>query len=177
MMNSTRPLGPQPANTPNPATQAVAKARAAATNALVEAAARAAMQADKPPPDLLTAGFPFEPAYWMIVVEPLQPRNKSDGGIEVVDVSMEAEAYQMTVGRILKVGPACMEGQTTGGVKLDNYTRSIRTPEELIGKYVVYQKHVGQELVLRETGQIIKAMKLTETLGVTDDPYAWKFYI
>lgn len=161
--------------TPNPTAQQ--QQRTAATNALVEAAARGALRALEPLPDLLTQGFPFTPAYWMVVVEPLQPREESDGGIAVVDLSQEAESYQMTVGRVLKVGPAAMDGQTTGGVKLDNFTAAIRKPEDLIGKYVVYQKHVGQELVLRKTGQVIKVMKTTDLLGDTEDPYAWKFYI
>jgi hypothetical protein len=168
-----KPNGPPP----NPVAD-----RAAASNALVEAAARGALRALKPPPDLLTpdlltAGFPFTPAYWMIVVEPLQPREESDGGIAVVDLSQEAESYQMTVGRVLKVGPAAMEGQTVGGVKLDNFTADIRKPEHLVGRYFVYQRHVGQELILRKTGQTIKVMKTTDLLGETDDPHAWRFYI
>ncbi len=173
MMKANDPGQP----TPSPTAIAHAKARAAASNALVEAAARGALRDLAPPPDLLTHGFPFTPAYWNIVVEPLQPREESDGGIAVVDLSQEAESYQMTVGRVLKVGPACMDGQTTGGVRLDNFTADIHKPEELIGKYFVYQRHVGQELTLRKTGQTIKVMKTTELLGHTDDPHAWKFYI
>jgi hypothetical protein len=139
--------------------------------------AQNALRPEPPLPDLLLAGFPFTPALWMIVVEPLAPREMSDGGIAVVDLSQEAESYQVTVGRVLKAGPAAMEGKTAGGVELCNFTDSIRTRDQLIGVYVVYQKHVGQDLTLRKTGQIVKAMKLTDTLGVTDDPYAWKFYV
>lgn len=151
--------------------------RKAASNRLVEAAAQGALRAENPPPDLMLAGFPFTPALWMIVVEPLQPRDTSDGGIAVVDLSQEAEAFQMTVGRVLKAGPASFDGQTTGGVKLSNFTDGVQCREDLIGKYVVYQRHVGQDLVLRKTGQTVKAMKLTDCLGVTEDPHAWKFYI
>lgn len=171
MMNQNRSQKPDTA-------AGVAEARrVAASNALVEAAARGALRAENPPPDLLTAGFPFTPALWMIVVEPLEPRETSDGGIAVVDLSQEAESYQMTVGRVLKAGPACMDGQTTGGVKLCNFTADVQTGDALIGKYVVYQRHVGQDITLRKTGQVIKVMKVTELLGVTEDPYAWKFYI
>lgn len=145
---------------------------------LVDRAARQALRAPASlEPDLLIDGIPFTPALWMIVVEPLKPRSKSDGGIEVVDVSQEAESYSVTVGRVLKAGPASMEGKTTGGVELCNFTKDIRTPEALIGQYVVYQHHVGQPLTLRKTGQVVKAMKITDLLGVTEDPHAWKFYI
>jgi len=160
-----------------PADSAAAVARARASNALVEAAARGALREMKPPPDLLVEGFPFTPALWMIVVEPLQPREETDGGIAVVDLSQEAEAFQMTVGRVLRAGPASFDGETTGHVRLSNFTDDIQRREDLIGKYVVYQRHVGQDLTLRKTGQVVKAMKVTDLLGVTDDPHAWKFYI
>ena len=151
--------------------------RAKASKALVEAAARAALRPDEPLPDLMIAGIPFTPALWMIVVEPLQPRDMTDGGIAVVDLSQDAEEYMVTVGRVLSAGPAAMEGQTTGGVPLNHFTKDITTPAQLIGQWVVYQKHVGQELTLRKTGQLVKVMKLTELLGVTEDRWAWRFYI
>ncbi len=138
MMKSSSNGPASPSNTPSPATIARDKARQAATNALVEAAARGALRDMAPLPDLLTAGFPFTPALWMIVVEPLQPREESDGGIAVVDLSQEAEQYQMTVGRVLKAGPAAFEGQTTGGIKLDNFTADIHRPEDLVGKHVTF---------------------------------------
>lgn len=161
---------------PNPQPQSAAQLRASATHALVERAAQNALRAEAPPPDLLLEGFPFTPALWMIVVEPLLPREMSDGGIAVVDLSQEAESFQMTVGRVLKAGPAAMDGKTSGGVELANFTADIRVPSDLIGKHVVYKRHVGQELTLRKTGQIVKVMMLTDLLGITEDPYAWKFY-
>lgn len=161
---------------PNPAAQSAAQLRVSATNALVERAAQNALKAEPPPPDLLLEGFPFTPALWMIVVEPLLPREMSDGGIAVVDLSQEAESFQMTVGRVLKVGPAAMAGRTSGGVELATFTDDIHFAPQLIGKHVVYKRHVGQELTLRKTGQIVKVMMLTDLLGITEDPYAWKFY-
>lgn len=154
------------------------KPQSVASNALVERAARAALlDTQETLPDLLVDGFPFTPALWMIVVEPLLPRTKTDSGLFTVVISQEAESYQVTVGRVLRVGPAAMDGKTTGGVELSNFTAAIRTPSDLIGKYVIYQRHVGQELTLRKTEQVVKVMKLTDLLGVTEDPYAWKFYI
>jgi hypothetical protein len=148
-----------------------------ATNSMVERAARQALREVAPAPDLLRDGFPFTPALWMIVIEPLKPRTMSDGGLEVVDLSQEAESFQITVGRVLKAGPASMEGKTSSGIELANFTADIKTPSDLIGKHVIYQRHVGQELTFRKTGQTIKVMKVTDLLGVTDDPNVWKFYI
>lgn len=152
--------------------------RTAAANNVVERAAREALRAEDPAmPDLLLDGIPFTPALWNIVVEPLIPRTTSDGGIEVVDISQEAESYSVTVGRVLRAGPESMKGKTAAGIDLSNFTDEIHTREELIGKHVVYKHHVGQKLTLRKTGQEVKCMAVTDLLGVTADPYAWKFYI
>lgn len=146
-------------------------------NTLVDRAARAAMRESEPEPDLLLAGFPFTPALWNIVIEPLRPRSVSDGGIEVVDISMEAEQIQVTVGRVLKCGPSAFAGRTTSGIDLGNFTQDIQSPGQILGKHVVHKRYAGMELTLRKTGQIVRVMVLGDLLGVTDDPYAWKFYI
>jgi hypothetical protein len=149
-----------------------------ASNSLVERAARDALRGTDPQlPDMLLDGIPFTPALWYIVVEPLVPRTTSDGGLEVVDLSMEAESYAITVGRVLQAGPESMKGKTAAGIDLSNFTADIHTREELIGKHVVYKHHVGQKLTLRKTGQEVKVMAITDLLGVTEDPQAWKFYI
>lgn len=151
---------------------------AAFNSSVIDRAARNALrEVAKPAPDLLKDGFPFTPALWMIVIEPLKPRTMSDGGLEVVDLSQEAEGFQITVGRVLKAGPAAMQGKTTSGIELSNFIEGIHTAAQLIGKYVIYQQHVGMELTFRKTGQKIRVMKVTDLLGATDDPNCWKFYI
>src|SRR6266852_3006504 len=97
----------------------------AQSNTLVERAARAALREKVQLPDLLLDGIPFMPAYWYVIVEPLKPRTMSDGGLEVVDLSQEAEGYQMTVGRVLNCGPAAFEGRTTSGIDLSRFTNEI----------------------------------------------------
>lgn len=147
------------------------------TNELVERAARQAIRDEKPKPDLLKDGFPFSPGLWNIVVEPLEPRKMSDGGIEVVDLSQQAEGFQMTIGRVLKAGPQSMHGKTSSGIDLSNFLEGVTTREQLIGLFVIYQLHTGQTMTLRRTGQKIIVMKVTDLLGVTEEPDAWKFYI
>lgn len=147
------------------------------TNELVERAARTAIRESKPKPDLLKDGIPFRPGLWNIVVEPLEPKKVSDGGIELVDVSQQAEEIQMTIGRVLKAGPESMKGKTSSGIDLSNFLEGVTTREQLVGLNVVYQLHTGQQMTLRRTGQRVIVMKVTDLLGVADDPDAWKFYI
>lgn len=150
---------------------------AAQTSNLVERAARDALRAKAPKPDLLKEGFPFNPGLWNIVVEPIEAKEESVGGIVLASISQEAEGYQITCGRVLKAGMACMEGKTTAGIELCHFLPHAQTPEQLIGLYVMYQLHVGASLYLRATGQRIIVMKVTDLLGETDDPEAWKFYV
>ena len=147
------------------------------TSELVDRAAREALRQAKPKPDLLKEGFPFEPGLWNIVVEPIEPKEETEGGIVLSALSQEAEAFQITCGRVLKCGPACMEGKTTSGIELCNFLPDIKTPAQLLGVNVMFQLHTGMSLYLRKTGQRIIVMKVTDLLGRTDDPQAWRFYV
>src|ERR1700678_3759382 len=87
----------------------------------IDRLARQAMRETKNElPDLIKEGFPFDPGWVNIVVEGIPPRTRSDGGIETVETSQEAEAIQCTVARVLKCGPAAMDGVTASGIKLSN---------------------------------------------------------
>ena len=143
----------------------------------IDRVARTALREVAAKPDLLKDGFPFDPGWVNLVVEAIPPRTTSDGGIEIVEDSMAAEEIQCTVARVLKCGPAAMEGVTASGIKLCNFHKDIQTIEQLIGKYVIFQLHCGQVLTLRKTGQKIRVIKVTDLLGVTPDPQAWRFYI
>lgn len=127
--------------------------------------------------DLLKEGFPFEPASWYICLEPVTPVEVSEGGIVLAEITKTAEGYQATVGRVLKCGPTAFAGKTTSGIDLGNFLPGIQCATQLIGKFVLYQAHTGQPLTLRKTGQRVVVMKLTDLLGVTEDPQAWKFYV
>jgi hypothetical protein len=146
-------------------------------NSVIDRAVREATTPQKKLPDLLKDGVPFTPASWHILLEPLKPRTESDGGITVVDLSVEAEYYKNNVARVLSAGPTSMQGKTTAGIDLSHFTDEIRRREDLIGQYVIYRPHTGIDLTLRETGQIVKVCHLTDLVGVTTAPFAWKFYI
>lgn len=153
------------------------QAKSATPRIDIERAARQALSGKKPNPDLLKHGFPFTPGGWNIVIEPLEPREITDGGLIIADISQEAESFQITIGRVLKAGPTSMQGRTSSGIDLSVFTEDIKCPADLIGKFVIYQRFAGHQLKLRRTGQKIIVMDITELLGVTDDPDAFKFYV
>jgi co-chaperonin GroES (HSP10) len=143
----------------------------------VERAARKALHDKKPKPDLLKRPPPFTPGSWNILVEPIEPKEESKGGIILAPITTEADGYQVTIGRVIRCGPTAFEGETTSKISLGHFTDDIRTPRQLVGKYVVFQRHTGHDMFLRETEQKLKVLTLQEILGVTDDPDAWRFYV
>ena len=146
-------------------------------SALINRAVARAAEPERPKRDLLVTDFPFEPGHWNIVVEPLEPKTRTEGGIEVVSESIDAEKIQITIGRVLKAGPTAMEGRTSSGILLCEFTDKIKTREQLIGSYVMFQRYTGATLVLREDMRRLLVMNVTELLGITTDPNAWKFYL
>lgn len=148
------------------------------THSDIERLARQAIKDTKKPTlDLIKNGIPFRPALWYILVQPIEPRLISDGGIYTPDISQEAEEWAITVGKVIKCGPAAFEGKTQSGIELKNFLPGIQCAEQLIGKFVIYQLHTGMDLKLRNSDIKVKVMKITDLLGDSEDPNAWKFYI
>jgi hypothetical protein len=147
----------------------------------LDLAAQRELEQDNEDFELLKRAVPFEPSLWHIFVVPVQPRTMSDGkggtSVYVPEIASEADRWQGTVARVLKCGPLAFEGKTASGLDLKNFLPGIDCAEKLIGKYVFYQLHTGQSMQMRRTGTEFKVFKLTDFLGVTGDPYAWKFYV
>lgn len=135
-----------------------------------------AVATERAKPDLLKTGIPGEPTLWRIVVEPVTP-NEKVGSLYKADATVDAEKYMTNVGRVLAVGPEALVGKTESGCDLSHVTDSIRKREDLIGKYVVYQKHSGTRMKLRDGGIDLVILTITEIDMITDDPEAWVFYL
>lgn len=73
-----------------------------------------------------------EPVGWRILVRPMQPREKTEGGVIVPDQARDNQAKIQTVGRILAVGPQAWSREDMGG------------PWAKVGDYVLFGKWAGQ---------------------------------
>lgn len=143
------------------------------------AARRALQQADAETVDLLKLDrLPVQPAGWNILVEPMTPKQTSEGGIMLVSESQMAEEVNTTVGRVIACGPTAMQGKTNSGIEIRDFTDDIQKPADLKGRYVIYQKHTGQDVVLKKYGdRKLKLLTVTELLAVVDDPDDLRFYL
>jgi hypothetical protein len=115
--------------------------------------------------------FPLEVAMWNILIEMVRPASKFGGLIHKTPGQLQAEEYLSVIGRVIACGPSCMEGKTESGILLKDLTATIKTPEDLIGKYVIHQRHVGADIWFAPLpGKKLKIITVTEVIAVTTNP-------
>lgn len=117
--------------------------------------------------------FPLEVAMWQILIEMQRPKDRMGRFIKV-ESQRENEQYLTTVGRVLLCGPTAMSGKTESGIPLDQLTATIKTPEQLIGKYVIIQRYTGNDLFFAPWPvKKLRYITATEILSVTTNPGMW----
>jgi hypothetical protein len=115
--------------------------------------------------------FPIEIALWFVMIEMLRPSTKYGGLIEKTASQLQAEEYLARIGKVIACGPSALEGKTESGVELRHLSRSVKTPEDLIGKYVIQQPHTGIDVWFAPLpGKKLKIISSTEILAVTTNP-------
>jgi hypothetical protein len=117
------------------------------------------------------ACFPLEIAMWNILIEMVRPASKYGGVIQKTGQQLQAEEYLARIGRVILCGPSAMEGKTESGIMLKDLTATIKTPEQLIGKYVIQQPNTGADVWFAPLpGKRLKVISATEVLAVTTNP-------
>lgn len=117
------------------------------------------------------ASFPLEIAMWNVLIEMVRPATRFGGVIQKTGAQMQAEEYLARIGRVILLGPSAMEGKTESGILLKDLTATIKTPEQLIGKYVIQQPHTGIDVWFAPLpGKKLKLISTTEILAVTTVP-------
>ena len=140
------------------------------TDAEMEARIAQAEQEEKLEPIKLE-DLPLKPMYWHVLIEPLRAKQKI-GSLYLSEETKRVEEIQTTVGRIVAIGPCAFTGKTNAGNDLSlDIDRST-----IVGKYVMYQKHVGQEIKLR-SGHLLKLMDDSELLALVDDPDTFRHWL
>jgi hypothetical protein len=115
--------------------------------------------------------FPLEMSMWHVLLEMVRPAPKFGGLIQKTPGQMQAEEYLAKLGRVILVGPSAMEGKTESGILLKDLTATIKTPEQLRGKYVIQQPHTGTDIWFAPLpGKRLKAISTTEIVAITTVP-------
>ncbi len=115
--------------------------------------------------------FPLEIAMWNVLIEMLRPTTKFAGVIQKTPGQIQADEYLAKIGKVILVGPSAMEGKTESGVLLKDLTATIKTPEQLVGKYIIQQPHTGTDIWFAPLpGKRLKIISTTEIVAVTSNP-------
>lgn len=119
--------------------------------------------------------LPIRAWFWNVLVEPLKPKERSKGGIIVTEQAQEAKKLTTTIGIIRDIGPTAFTGKTSSGIDLSRFSREIEYPEDLIGRFVSYQRYTGHAYEMRNGRRLIMITE-SEILGEVPDPDQFVFY-
>jgi hypothetical protein len=115
--------------------------------------------------------FPLEVAMWNILIEMVRPAAKFGGLIHKTPGQLQAEEYLSVIGKVIACGPTALEGKTESGIALKDFSANVRTPADLVGKYVIHQPHVGAPIWFAPLpGKRLKIITATEVLAITTNP-------
>jgi co-chaperonin GroES (HSP10) len=115
--------------------------------------------------------LPMKTMFWRLLVEQLQPKTTTEGGIALADSTLEAEKSLTSIGRVLQIGHSAFTAKTPSGILLSDEPNIPK-----VGDYVLYQRYAGQEIDMRN-GRKLRILLDTEVLMLVSDPDQIRHYI
>lgn len=106
-------------------------------------------EADNIPKELLP-----QPSGWRILIAPVKIREKTDGGIVLIDESKKTAEYFRDIGKVIAMGKGCYEHpKFQGGIPID---QKEPVPWCKVGDIVSYSSYTGKDITIKYDGEIIK---------------------
>jgi co-chaperonin GroES (HSP10) len=122
------------------------------------------------------ANLPVKPMFWSVLIEPLEPKERTSGGVILAQPSQDAQKILTVIGKILAVGSLAFTGKTASGISLGDELIKAK-----VGDHVLYQRYTGQELYLydKNGGRDHRLVMITdsEILGLVTQPEAFRIYV
>jgi co-chaperonin GroES (HSP10) len=140
---------------------------------LAREAKRDAKAAKAPSVRLTEEGLRGYAACWQIIVIPREPKRESAGGIALPESRQRAEEIFTTIGEVIACGPSALDGKTPSGIEIRKITAGIQSPDDLIGKWVVYQRYAGAPIRNKRLDAKLVVLTVSELLMVVEDPDEW----
>lgn len=108
-----------------------------------------------------------------IMVRPMDPPKESGGGILLAEKTVSAEIALTTVGMVMDVGSLCFTAHTKDGVDYSKEKRAVK-----VGTWVLYRKHAGQPVFVRQgnDGQKLDKNRAPRLLMMTEDDILGVFH-
>lgn len=114
--------------------------------------------------------FPLEVANYNILCEMVTPRSMM-GRFFKTALQQENEQYLTVIGRVLLIGPTAFDGTTKSGIVLSNLSATVKSPADLLGKYVQMQRYTGNDVYFAPmSSKKLRYITIGEILGITTVP-------
>ena len=110
-----------------------------------------------------------KPTGWRILIAPVKIREKTDGGIVLIDESKKTAEYFRDIGKVVAMGHGCYEHpKFQGGISLEDKTPK---PWCKVGDIVSYSSYTGKDITLKHEGELIKLKFINddEVVAVIED--------
>lgn len=85
---------------------------------------------------------PVKSSNWRILVEPVEIKRTTEGGIALPEEAVRAQEYLRYYGRVIDVGPLCYRHEKFKPHPMADCDVSCK-----VGDMIVFDKHAGQEVV------------------------------
>lgn len=121
-------------------------------------------EADNIPIELLP-----KPSGWRILIAPVKIREKTDGGIVLIDESKKTAEYFRDIGKVVAMGSGCYEHpKFQGGIAI---TEKTPIPWCKVGDIVNYSSYTGKDITIKHDGELVKLKFINddEVVAVIDD--------
>ncbi len=109
--------------------------------------------------------------FWRVLVEPVKPKDMSDGGIALPPEAIQAQEANTMVAKIVDMGSFAFTARTSLGY---NYAEEPNKPK--IGDYVVIPKYGSRDIQMSDKRKL-RLVEDFEILAVTDNPKELLSYV
>ena len=110
-----------------------------------------------------------KPTGWRILIAPVKIKEKTDGGILLIDESKKTAEYFRDIGKVVAMGDGCYEHpKFQGGIPIDQ-----KEPKHWckVGDVVSYSSYTGKDIALKYNDEIVKLKVINddEIISVIED--------
>lgn len=117
----------------------------------------------------MSSTLPVRAAGWRILVEPVEIKRTTAGGIELPPEAIRAQEFLRYFGKVVDVGTLAYHDE-----KFKEHAN--REPQAWckVGDHIAFGRHAGQEIGVKVGGELKKLRLLNDddVLAVIDDPAA-----
>ncbi|RJQ53482.1 MAG: co-chaperone GroES [Actinobacteria bacterium] len=113
--------------------------------------------------------IPVRAAGWRILVEPVEVKRETDGGIALPEEAIRAQEHLRYIGRVVDVGELAYAGD-----RFKPHPNATLKPWCKIGDTVAFGRYAGQEVIAHVCGEAKRYRLINddEVLAVVNDPAA-----